>query len=144
MTNMNVILEAKDIVKTYGYEDNKIYATNHIDLQIEEGSFVAIVGRSGSGKSTLLKALSRMIKPKSGEIYIENQKLTDIKNKIKEAGYNYKLDNESTNTTNTLIVYDKDSKDSVHFLFKDNLLNTVFYYVDDNKDTFLSYTVFAH
>lgn len=46
---MNVILEAKNIVKTYGYEDNKIYATNHIDLQIEEGSFVAIVGRSGSG-----------------------------------------------------------------------------------------------
>ena len=78
---MNVILEAKDIVKTYGYEDNKIYATNHIDLQIEEGSFIVIVGRSGSGKSTLLKALSRMIKPKSGEIYIENQKLTDIKNK---------------------------------------------------------------
>ena len=52
---MNVILEAKDIVKTYGYEDNKVYATNHIDLQIEEGSFVAIVGRSGSGKSTLTR-----------------------------------------------------------------------------------------
>ena len=57
MTNMNVILEAKDIVKTYGYEDNKIYATNHIDLQIEEGSFVAIVGRSGSGKSTLMRLI---------------------------------------------------------------------------------------
>ena len=56
---MNVILEAKDIVKTYGYEDNKIYAINHIDLQIEEGSFVAIVGRSGSGKSTLLHILFR-------------------------------------------------------------------------------------
>ena len=55
---MNVILEAKDIVKTYGYEDNKIYAINHIDLQIEEGSFVAIVGRSGSGKSTLLHILA--------------------------------------------------------------------------------------
>ncbi|ETJ38312.1 hypothetical protein Q604_UNBC07558G0001, partial [human gut metagenome] len=53
------------------------------------------------------------------------------------------LDNENTDTTNNLIVYDKNSKDSVHFLFKDNLLNTVFYYVDDNKDTFLSYTVFA-
>ena len=75
-------------------------------------------------------------------VYTES-KLTDIKNKIKESDYDYKLDNESTNTTNTLIVYDKDSKDSVHFLFKDNLLNTVFYYVDDNKDTFLSYTVFA-
>ena len=63
MTNMNVILEAKDIVKTYGYEDNKIYATNHIDLQIEEGSFVAIVGRSGSGKSTLLHILAGLVKP---------------------------------------------------------------------------------
>ena len=60
---MNVILEAKDIVKTYGYEDNKIYATNHIDLQIEEGSFVAIVGRSGSGKSTLLHILAGLVKP---------------------------------------------------------------------------------
>ena len=36
---MNVILEAKDIVKTYGYEDNKVYATNHIDLQIEKVHF---------------------------------------------------------------------------------------------------------
>lgn len=75
-------------------------------------------------------------------VYTES-KLSDIKNKIKEVDYDYKLDNENTDTTNTLIVYDKDSKDSVHFLFKDNLLNTVFYYVDDNKDTFLSYTVFA-
>ena len=40
MTNMNVILEAKDIVKTYGYEDNKVYATNHIDLQIDRKSVV--------------------------------------------------------------------------------------------------------
>ena len=70
-------------------------------------------------------------------------KLTDIKNKIKEAGYDYKLDNESTDKMKTLIVYDKDSKNSVHFLFKNNVLNTVFYYVDDNKDTFLSYTMFA-
>ena len=75
-------------------------------------------------------------------VYTES-KLSDIKNKIKEADYDYKLDNENTDTTNNLIVYDKNSKDSVHFLFKDNLLNTVFYYVDDNKDTFLSYTVFA-
>ena len=66
---MNVILEAKDIVKTYGYEDNKIYATNHIDLQIEEGSFVAIVGRSGSGKSTLLHILAGLVKPTKGEVY---------------------------------------------------------------------------
>ena len=70
---MNVILEAKDIVKTYGYEDNKIYATNHIDLQIEEGSFVAIVGRSGSGKSTLLHILAGLVKPTKGEVYLDEE-----------------------------------------------------------------------
>ena len=75
---MNVILEAKDIVKTYGYEDNKIYATNHIDLQIEEGSFVAIVGRSGSGKSTLLHILAGLVKPTKGEVYLEGKSLYEM------------------------------------------------------------------
>ena len=78
MTNMNVILEAKDIVKTYGYEDNKIYATNHIDLQIEEGSFVAIVGRSGSGKSTLLHILAGLVKPTKGEVSFEGKSLYEM------------------------------------------------------------------
>lgn len=78
MTNMNVILEAKGIVKTYGYEDNKIYATNHIDLQIEEGSFVAIVGRSGSGKSTLLHILAGLVKPTKGEVYLEGKSLYEM------------------------------------------------------------------
>lgn len=75
---MNVILEAKDIVKTYGYEDNKIYATNHVDLQIEEGSFVAIVGRSGSGKSTLLHILAGLVKPTKGEVYLEGKSLYEM------------------------------------------------------------------
>ena len=78
MTNMNVILEAKDIVKTYGYEDNKIYATNHIDLQIEEGSFIVIVGRSGSGKSTLLHILAGLVKPTKGEVYLEGKSLYEM------------------------------------------------------------------
>ena len=75
---MNVILEAKDIVKTYGYEDNKIYATNHIDLQIEEGSFVAIIGRSGSGKSTLLHILAGLVKPTKGDVYLEGKPLYEM------------------------------------------------------------------
>ena len=52
-----------------------------LSLEFKSGEVTTILGPNGSGKSTLLKALSRMIKPKSGEIYIENQKLTDIKNK---------------------------------------------------------------
>lgn len=87
---MNVILEAKDIVKTYGYEDNKIYATNHIDLQIEEGSFVAIIGRSGSGKSTLLHILAGLVKPTKGDVYLEGKPLYEMT----ESYFNTVLDEE--------------------------------------------------
>ena len=65
-------------ISTYGYEDNKVYATNHIDLQIEEGSFVAIVGRSGSGKSTLLHILAGLVKPTKGEVYLEGKSLYEM------------------------------------------------------------------
>ena len=71
------MIKAKNL--KVGYEQKIIIEDLSID--IEKGQVVSILGPNGSGKSTLLKALSRMIKPKSGEIYIENQKLTDIKNK---------------------------------------------------------------
>ena len=71
------MIKAKNL--KVGYEQKIIIEDLSID--IEKGQVVSILGPNGSGKSTLIKALSRMIKPKSGEIYIENQKLTDIKNK---------------------------------------------------------------
>ena len=71
------MIKAKNL--KVGYEQKIIIEDLSID--IEKGQVVSILGPNGSGKSTLLKALSRMVKPKSGEIYIENQKLTDIKNK---------------------------------------------------------------
>ena len=71
------MIKAKNL--KVGYEQKIIIEDLSID--IEKGQVVSILGPNGSGKSTLLKALSRMVKPKSGELYIENKKLTDIKNK---------------------------------------------------------------
>ena len=52
-----MILEGKNLRKTYGFDDNKVDAIKNLSIDIEEGTFVAIVGRSGSGKSTLLHVL---------------------------------------------------------------------------------------
>ena len=78
---MGIILKGKDLVKTYGFEDNKVYANNHIDIEIEDGSFVAIIGRSGSGKSTLLHILGGLVKPTYGEVYLEEQPLYELNDK---------------------------------------------------------------
>ena len=64
------MIKAKNL--KVGYEQKIIIEDLSID--IEKGQVVSILGPNGSGKSTLLKALSRMVKPKSGEIYIENHK----------------------------------------------------------------------
>ena len=54
---MSVILETKRLCKFYGAGENQVKAVNQVDIQIEQGEFVAIVGKSGSGKSTLLHML---------------------------------------------------------------------------------------
>ena len=51
---MSVILETKQLCKFYGTGENQVKAVNHVNIQIQQGEFVAIVGKSGSGKSTLL------------------------------------------------------------------------------------------
>lgn len=72
---MSIILEAKGISKTFGYDENKVEAVKEVDLQIEQGTFVAIVGRSGSGKSTLLHILGGLSNPSKGEVLLEGQSL---------------------------------------------------------------------
>ena len=73
------ILKAENLVKIYGQGENEVKALNNVSLEIEEGEFVSIVGSSGSGKSTLLNMLGGLDRFTSGDIYINNKKLGDMK-----------------------------------------------------------------
>lgn len=73
------ILKADNLVKIYGQGENEVNAVDNVSLEIEEGEFVSIVGSSGSGKSTLLNMLGGLDRLTSGDIYINNKKLGDMK-----------------------------------------------------------------
>lgn len=73
-----IILEGKKLTKIYGFDDNRVEALRDLSIEIEEGSFVAIVGRSGSGKSTLLHVLAGLVKPNMGEVLLEGQSLYEM------------------------------------------------------------------
>lgn len=69
------ILRCEGVRKVYGSGDNQVVALDGIDLSVEKGEFVAIVGASGSGKSTLLHILGSVDRPSAGRVFIEE---TDI------------------------------------------------------------------
>lgn len=69
------ILKCEGIRKVYGSGDHQVMALDHIDLSIQKGEFVAIVGASGSGKSTLMHIIGSVDKPTEGKILVEG---TDI------------------------------------------------------------------
>ncbi len=65
------MIVAKDIHRIYGTGSAATHALKGINLEIEPGEFVAIMGRSGSGKSTLMHQLGLLDRPTSGQIFIE-------------------------------------------------------------------------
>lgn len=69
-------LTLKNISKSYGSGNNKSEVLNNINLDIKEGEFVAIVGFSGTGKTTLISTIAGLIKPDSGEIIMDGNKVT--------------------------------------------------------------------
>ncbi|GMR22161.1 MAG: ABC transporter ATP-binding protein [Acidobacteriota bacterium] len=73
---MNLIAQAVDVHRVYPRADSVLAALDGVSLDIEKGSFVAIVGRSGSGKSTLLNLLGCLDQPTSGRILLQG---TDTK-----------------------------------------------------------------
>ncbi|ARC86162.1 ABC transporter family protein [Clostridium argentinense CDC 2741] len=73
------ILRIENLTKTYGEGDNKVEALNNINLSINKGEFVAIIGPSGSGKSTLLHLLGGLDRPTSGKVIIDEKSIYDFK-----------------------------------------------------------------
>lgn len=61
-----MLIEMRQMTKTYGEGDQLVHATKDVDLKIAEGDFIAVVGPSGSGKTTLLNLLAGLISPSSG------------------------------------------------------------------------------
>ena len=73
------ILETKDLRKTYGSGEAEVRALDGVDLCVESGEFVAIVGSSGSGKSTLLHMLGGLDCPTSGTVTVDGRELSTLK-----------------------------------------------------------------
>ena len=76
---MAAILEAKDLRKYYGKGDTLVKALDGVDLSVEDGEFVAIVGTSGSGKSTLLHMLGGLDRPTSGSVTVDGKDIFSLK-----------------------------------------------------------------
>lgn len=73
------ILYTENLSKHYGKGESLVRALDNVDLEINEGEFVAIIGKSGSGKSTLLHMIGGLDIPTSGKVYIDNKNIFTLK-----------------------------------------------------------------
>ena len=72
------ILETRGLTKIYGSGETRVQALNGIDLTVERGEFVAVVGSSGSGKSTFLHMVGGLDVPTSGEVIVDQKNLREL------------------------------------------------------------------
>jgi len=73
------MIETKNLTFTYDEEEPKRYVVDNIDLHIERGSFVAVLGHNGSGKSTLAKTFNGILLPCGGKVYVGGMDTADEK-----------------------------------------------------------------
>lgn len=78
---MSKILEIRNLSKSYGRGDYRTAVLCDINMDIFDGDFIAIMGPSGAGKTTLLNMLSTLDTPTYGEILLDNQDITKMKNR---------------------------------------------------------------
>lgn len=76
---MGTILKTESLKKYYGTGENQVRALDGIDLSIENGELIAVVGTSGSGKSTLLHMLGGLDRPTSGKVYVDGKDIFSLK-----------------------------------------------------------------
>jgi len=75
MTNL---IETRDLCRTFGSEETKVTALDHVSINIEEGEFTAIIGPSGSGKTTLLHLIGGLDEPNSGSVMLSGSNIADM------------------------------------------------------------------
>lgn len=106
------IITAKNIVRTFGQGDLTTHVLKDIDITVEEGEFIAIMGKSGAGKSTLMYQLSVLDEPTSGEVIVDGvavQKLNEQERtsfRLNTLGYifqNYALVPDLSSTENVML-----------------------------------------
>ncbi|PBF83190.1 peptide ABC transporter ATP-binding protein [Clostridioides difficile] len=79
------ILEIKNLNKIYGKSETEVKALSQINLKINSGEFVVIVGKSGSGKSTLLHIMAGLETPTNGDVIIDNINISSLDEKKRSA-----------------------------------------------------------
>ncbi|MEZ4671997.1 MAG: ABC transporter ATP-binding protein [Anaerolineae bacterium] len=72
------IVRTESLTKAYGAADQPIYALNAVNLAVEEGEFLAIMGPSGSGKSTLLYLIGGLDRPSSGKVWLRDSDMSTL------------------------------------------------------------------
>lgn len=131
-------LTVKDIYMNYHSLKGSTEALKDISFSVNEGEFLSIVGPSGCGKSTLLNIIAGLIKPSSGDIYMDDKKLTSVSSKM---GYMFQKDQlfEWSSVWNNIILGIKIQhkspdlyKNKINSLLKNyGLINFVNYYPDE-------------
>ena len=81
MEEKKVLIEAEDLVKTYGEGEALTYALNDVSIKVYEHDFLVILGGSGSGKSTFLNMIGAIDKVESGEIIVNGRDITKVNDK---------------------------------------------------------------
>ncbi|HVX58520.1 MAG TPA: ABC transporter ATP-binding protein [Candidatus Saccharimonadales bacterium] len=78
---MAAVIELKNITKTFKLGDETLNALDNVNLSVQAGEFVAVVGPSGSGKSTLANIIGGLDKPTSGSVVIDEQDLSHVRDR---------------------------------------------------------------
>lgn len=73
------ILSTTNLIKIYGSGDNEVHALDGVDIAVNQGEFLAVVGTSGSGKSTLLHMLGGLDRPTDGKVIIDGKDIFSLK-----------------------------------------------------------------